>query len=114
MDDLKIVAVGGETIGKTSMLISYTKNIFPMEVESIPTVFDNSSATVMVYGKPVNLGLWDTASSEDYDSDILRPLCYPDTDVFLLCYSIIDKTSLQNLRSKFWPEVSKNLRKIFR
>ncbi len=57
----------------------------------------------MVDGKGINLGLWDTAGQEDYDR--LRPLSYPQTDVFMICYSIISPASFENIRTKWFPEV---------
>lgn len=56
----------------------------------------------MVDGKPISLGLWDTAGQEDYDR--LRPLSYPQTDVFLICFSIVSPPSFDNVKAKVSSE----------
>nr|O76321.1 RecName: Full=Rho-related protein racG; Flags: Precursor [Entamoeba histolytica HM-1:IMSS]AAC24704.1 small GTPase RacG [Entamoeba histolytica] len=104
MRPVKLVIVGDGAVGKTCMLISYTTNAFPNEY--IPTVFENYNSSLVVDDVKINLGLWDTAGQEDYDR--LRPLSYPSTDVFLVCFSVIAPASYENVEGKWKPEIDQH------
>jgi len=59
--------------------------------------------SVVASGDVYNLGLWDTAGQEEYNR--LRPLSYPQTNVFLVCFSLVSSASLENVRAKWFPEL---------
>lgn len=61
----------------------------------------------MIGDDPYTLGLFDTAGQEDYDR--LRPLSYPQTDVFLVCFSVTSPASFENVKEKWFPEVSDSM-----
>ena len=86
---IKCVLVGDLTVGKTCLLESYKSGAYqepyPKMCVDIPTAY------VIVDECQVNLGLWDTLAQEDYDR--LRPLSYPQTQVFLVCFSVVDPLS---------------------
>uniref|UniRef100_A0A8C6S3Q9 Cell division cycle 42, like n=1 Tax=Neogobius melanostomus TaxID=47308 RepID=A0A8C6S3Q9_9GOBI len=44
------------------------------------------------------------AGQEDYFR--LRPLSYPQTDVFLVCFSVVSPSSYENVREKWVPEIT--------
>ncbi|OBA24277.1 ras-domain-containing protein [Metschnikowia bicuspidata var. bicuspidata NRRL YB-4993] len=100
---MKIVVVGDGGCGKTCMLVSYAQQKFP-EIY-VPTIFENYVSTVRSPGgKRIDLALWDTAGQEEYDR--LRPLSYPDTDLILICFSVDNLVSLQNVKDTWYPEVN--------
>lgn len=62
------------------------------------------TSIVEISGEPYTLGLFDTAGQEDYDR--LRPLSYPQTDVFLVCFSVVAPASFENVKEKWVPEIA--------
>ncbi|OXU25601.1 hypothetical protein TSAR_013694 [Trichomalopsis sarcophagae] len=101
---IKVVLVGDGAVGKTSLIVSYSTNGFPPEYE--PTAFDNYNVVVNVDGQPINIQLCDTAGQDDFDP--LRSLCYPETDVFLICYSIVSPASYHSVATKWISEVQRH------
>lgn len=126
-----MVIIGDGAVGKTSLLVSYSMRRFPTgkfvvtcatsrvgkhnethltdpqcNAGYVPTVFDNFEAVCKHDGKEYLLALWDTAGQEEYDH--LRPISYPETDLFIMCFSLTSETSLTHLKQKWCPEIAKH------
>jgi len=91
-------------VGKTSLLHSYTTNGYPTEY--FPTAFDNYNVVVNVDNQPILFQLCDTAGQDDFDS--LRPLCYPSTDVYVVCFSVVSPASFASVASRWLPEIRRH------
>ena len=61
-------------------------------------MYENYTLDVMRGGEPYTIGLFDTAGQEDFDR--LRPLSYTNTDVFIICFSVVAPISFHNVREK--------------
>jgi len=101
---IKVALVGDGTVGKTCMLMSYICQAF-ME-DYVPTMFDNFSAIEEVDGELVNIILWDTAGQEDYET-IRTTTCFPNTQVFVVCFSVVHPDSFHNVKQKWLEELKK-------
>ena len=101
MKPIKCVVIGDGAVGKTSLLMSYTSNAFPGEY--IITVFDNYTTNLIIDNIPINLQLWDTAGQENLN--LYRKLAYPNTDVFMLCFSLINLNSYDNILNYWKVEI---------
>ncbi|CAF0940881.1 unnamed protein product [Brachionus calyciflorus] len=97
----KLVIVGDGACGKTCLLYAFCKDEFLDDYEI--TVFETYVTDIEIDGIKIELVLWDTAGQEEYER--LRPLSYPDSNVILVCYSIDNHDSLENIADKWSPEI---------
>jgi small GTP-binding protein len=102
---IKMVFVGNSSVGKSSMLVSFTTNQFP--VGGVTAGFDTLSANIMHDGHPTQLELTDTPGAEDYDR--IRPLSYPGTAVVGIGFSVVSRSSFEGVTEKWLPEIRQHL-----
>ncbi|CAO3699821.1 unnamed protein product [Rhizopus stolonifer] len=97
----KLIVVGDGACGKTSLLNVYTRGYFPQVYE--PTVFENYVNDVCIEGRKVELSIWDTAGQEEFDR--IRSLSYHDTHVVMICFSVDNRDSLENIPNRWMEEL---------
>ncbi|KAI6112843.1 P-loop containing nucleoside triphosphate hydrolase protein [Pisolithus croceorrhizus] len=97
----KVVVCGDGACGKTSLLNVFTRGFFTQVYE--PTVFENYVHDILVDDQLVELSLWDTAGQEEFDR--LRSLSYAETHVVMICFSVDNPVSLENVETKWIEEI---------
>lgn len=98
---IKCVVLGDDHVGKTSLLMNYATNRFPSQ--HVPTVFDNYAGSITLSGRHYNLQLIDTL--DEGLSPEARRHTYPGTDVFVICFSVVQPQSFTNIVNKWLPEI---------
>ena len=102
----KVVFIGESGVGKTSILIRYSKNEF--KSNQLPTISANFiSKTVILDDENtgIKFEIWDTAGQEKYRS--LAKVFYKNAGVCVFVYDITRKSSFKALKS-FWINEVKN------
>ncbi|XP_018014726.1 cell division control protein 42 homolog [Hyalella azteca] len=99
--DMKVNVVGDGAVGKNCLLTTYIVGVFPEEY--VPIVFEQYKHEEIIGDTTYVITYWVSAGQEDYDR--LRPLSYPQTSVFILCFSLDSPSSFENISAKWIPEV---------
>lgn len=96
--DAKVVMLGKESVGKTSLVERYVHRRFlvgPYQ-NTIGAAF--VAKALNVGDKVITLGIWDTAGSERYEA--MSRIYYRGARAALVCYDLTDSSSFE--RARFW------------
>ncbi|KAL5108679.1 Rho-related GTP-binding protein RhoU [Taenia crassiceps] len=99
---VKCILIGESGVGKTSLVVSYTKDDYP--VQHVPTAFDTYVVDLRVENHQINLQICDAGGAPGVRS--LRELAYPDVHVVIFCFSVVQPETLWALRDRWLPELA--------
>ena len=105
---MKLVFVGDTCVGKTSLIVTYVNEEFP-DIRA-PTVSDTFTAKRSHKGHEISLQIFDTAGSNDLAQ--MRIISYSGTDAFLVCFSLVDRTSFDHAVSSWVSELRATARLV--
>ena len=111
IDDLsikcKVVLIGKSTVGKTSIILRYTSNIFrETSLSTQGANFVTKKVDFPDYKKTIKFEIWDTAGQERYRS--LAKMFYNNASACILVYDITYRESFEDIKNYWIPEIREN------
>jgi len=100
----KILVIGDQGVGKTSLILRYSDGTFPTGVGHSIGV-DFKIRTIKLNGKVVKLQMWDTAGQEQFRT--LSLSYYRGANGIILAYAINDLESFENIDRQWRLEVDR-------
>jgi small GTP-binding protein len=104
MDRIKLILVGDESVGKTSIITQFSEHQFTNEY--IPTIgSDKIIKEIEIKGEKLKVEIWDTVGQEQYRT--VNKIFIKNAQIALIVYDITNKDSFNNLN--FWlQEINNN------
>lgn len=99
---LKILFLGESGVGKTSLIFKLISGDVPEEWRLMSGFSEIPHYDITLHSTEYQLWIYDTWKLDELDS---RTLLYAGTDVFVLCFDISDRYSLESLSTRFIPEL---------
>jgi small GTP-binding protein len=103
MKRVKCVLIGDGGVGKTSLATRFALGEFPDTY--MPTTFDSHTAVRKLgAGELVEINIWDCAGQKEFD-EVRQYVYHPGLDVFALCFSLVDRRTLQHCEQRWLAEM---------
>ena len=94
MTSLKILIIGESGVGKSSLLLRFTDDVFDTDLQSTIGM-DFKAKTISVDGKAIKLAIWDTAGQERFRT--LTPSFYRGAQGVILVYDVTSRDTFAHL-----------------
>ncbi|ELP89339.1 Rho GTPase, putative [Entamoeba invadens IP1] len=104
---IKLLFIGENSVGKTSLITKYRTGEF--HCEYIPIITEIYTVTVTYNDIQFNMEIWDKGGQEEYR---LIPSSYPNTTCFVPCFSIVNLDTFKSLKTLWLPEIKRLNRDI--
>ncbi|XP_041377486.1 ras-like GTP-binding protein RHO [Gigantopelta aegis] len=99
----KVAMIGDRASGQSGLLAAFSNIVWPAVY--VPSVFSSFDVSLKDYNTQMEFAVWGTSGLET--CHLLRRLFYHGANIIVVCYSIDNPRSLDNIPRKWLPEVNK-------